>query len=289
MLKYRLLFGVLMILIFVGIILLDARIDGFLSKTAFGHRMPGTLFMILICLLAIPAQLEMSGFIRKTGGRLFTPIAIIGSMVLASAFYWPYFSSHPDHFFLCYLLISISLILMALFFVQVFTQGTAGTIRNCSATFFSIFYLGFFSSFVLGIRIEQGPWVLLFYILVIKCSDIGAYTIGRLAGSHKMAPSISPGKTWEGLAGAIGGGAIAAYGLSAVSGIMSPLQAVVFGAVFAVPGQLSDLAESLLKRDAELKDASGTVPGFGGVLDVIDSLLIPAPIAYAVFLWMLNQ
>jgi phosphatidate cytidylyltransferase len=286
MLKYRLVFGTLMTLIFAGLILLDAWIDGSLSGNPYGDKPQATLFLILICLLAVPAQMEMASLLQAAGARLFLPVAIAGSILLASVFYWPYFSNNPDLFLLYFILYSIAGILMVLFLYQVLLHGTAGTIRNCSVTFFSIFYLGFFSAFVLGIRIHQGPWAVLLYIFTIKCSDIGAYTIGKLFGRHKMAPSVSPKKTWEGLAGAIGGGVIAAYGLSAFSGIMSPVQSVLFGAGFAVLGQLGDLSESMLKRDADRKDASGTVPGFGGILDVMDSLLLPAPIAYAVFLWI---
>lgn len=273
-----------MILVFVGLVLLDAHLDGSLTGTPSPDRPQATLLLALICLLAIPAQMEMASLIQSKGARLFLPAAIVGSMLLASAFYWPYFSNNPDRFLLYYMLFSIAGILTALFLFQVLASGTAGTIRNCSATFFSIFYLGFFSAFVLGIRIHEGPWALLFYIFSVKCSDTGAYTIGKLFGTHKMAPLVSPKKTWEGLAGAIGGGAIAAYGFSALSDIMSPFQAVLFGACFAVLGQLGDLAESMLKRDAECKDASSRVPGFGGILDIIDSLLLPAPIAYVIFL-----
>lgn len=275
-----------MVLFFVGIILLDARLDGSLSGSPLPGRPQGTLFLILICLLAIPAQWEMAGLVRQTGGHLFTSIAIPGSIALATFFYWPFFSDEPSRFLSRYLLFSICIIFLSILLLQFFTRGTSGTIRNCSSTFFSIFYLGFFSGFVLGIRIDEGPWALLLYIFSIKCSDTGAYTVGRIAGRHQMAPSISPGKTWEGLGGAIGGGAIAAYGFSYFSGIMLPWQSVLLGAALAVLGQLGDLAESMLKRDAALKDASSTVPGFGGVLDVIDSLLLPAPVAYAVMVWM---
>jgi len=286
MLKHRLIFGTLMILFFVGLVLFDSHLDGSLSGTPSAEKPQATLFLILICLLAIPAQLEMSSLVRSAGACLLLPAAIAGSITLASAFYWPCFADNPNLFFIYYILYSIVGILISLFLFQVVFHGTAGTIRNCSTTFFSIFYLGFLSSFVLGIRIHQGPWAVLLYIFTIKCSDTGAYTFGKLFGRHKMAPSISPKKTWEGLLGAILGGMLAAYGFSAFSDIMSPAQSVLFGACFGVLGQLSDLSESMLKRDADRKDASGTVPGFGGILDVLDSLLLPAPIAYAVFLWL---
>jgi phosphatidate cytidylyltransferase len=148
-------------------------------------------------------------------------------------------------------------------------------------------YVGFLCTFILGIRILWGPWVLLFFIFTVKASDIGAYTLGRLFGTHKMAPKISPGKTWEGLGGAVLFGAVVSIGISSLCGIMPVLQATVFGAVFGLLGQMGDLIESMLKRDAAVKDSSASVPGFGGLLDVIDSPLATAPAAFAA-LWLLR-
>ncbi len=275
-----------MILLFVGLIVLDAWLDGSLLETQSLKRPQATIFAVLICLLAVPAQYEMAGLIRQTGGRLFISAAIPGSIALATFFYWAQFAVEPTCFLFHYISFLILIIFISTLFIQALTRGPSGTIRNGSATFFSVFYLGFFSAFVLGIRIHEGPWALLFYILSIKSSDTGAYAIGRWLGTHRLAPAISPGKTWEGLGGAVAAGAGAAYGFSAVSGIMIPWQAALLGAVLGILGQLSDLAESMLKRDAARKDSSAMLPGFGGILDVIDSLLLPAPIAYAALLWL---
>ena len=121
------------------------------------------------------------------------------------------------------------------------------------------------------------------FIFTVKSSDTGAYTLGRLFGKHKFAPKISPGKTWEGLAGAVLFASVVAVLFASFCGIMSWPAAVVFGVVFAVFGQLADLIESMIKRDAGSKDSSEHVPGFGGILDVIDSLLATAPMAYLFF------
>ncbi len=285
MLKQRLIFGTLMTAVFVGLILFDGWMDGSLSGPAIAGKAQGTLFLLLVGLLAVPAQMETAALARAGGIRIYIPEAVVGSIVLASAFYWAALSDNPEHFLLYYLLLSLFLIFAGLFLVQIVRQGVEGTLKNCSASFFSIFYLGFLSSFVMAIRVADGPWAILLYIFTIKCSDTGAYTIGKIMGRHKLAPVVSPKKTWEGLGGAVLGGIIGACLLSAVSGIISLKQAVIFGAVFAVLGQLSDLSESMLKRDAGQKDASETIPGFGGVLDVIDSLLLPAPLAYLFFLW----
>jgi phosphatidate cytidylyltransferase len=121
------------------------------------------------------------------------------------------------------------------------------------------------------------------FVFVIKSSDIGAYTFGRLWGRHKLAPRVSPGKTWEGLGGAVVFAGIVSFALALVFDIMGAWIAPVFGAIMAVVGQLSDLSESMLKRDAQQKDSSNRVPGFGGILDVIDSPLFAAPCAYLFF------
>jgi phosphatidate cytidylyltransferase len=125
--------------------------------------------------------------------------------------------------------------------------------------------------------------MVLMFIFVVKSSDIGAYTFGRLFGKHKLSPRVSPKKTWEGLGGAVIAAALVSVAFAAVFGIMTIWLAPVFGACMAVVGQLSDLSESMLKRDAQQKDSSNRVPGFGGILDVIDSLLFAAPVAYLFF------
>ena len=141
-------------------------------------------------------------------------------------------------------------------------------------------YLGLLGAFVLGIRIDGGPWAILTFIFVVKCSDIGAYTFGKLFGRHKLSPRVSPKKTWEGLAGAIVVAAAVSVVFAAIVGIMRLWLAPIFGVCMAVIGQWSDLAESMLKRDAQQKYSSNRVPGFGGILDVVDSLLFAAPAAY---------
>jgi len=283
MLKYRLLFGTLMAIVFVGLILLDGYLDGSLTQTAPDKSVQATIFTLLIALLAIPAQFELSNLIKQTGAYVFKSITIPTVIILATFFFWLKFNS--VHFiFMLYLFYAPAISFLALFIAQAFKFGTEGTIRNISASFFSIMYLGFLCSFILGIRIMYGPWVLLMFIFTVKGSDIGAYTLGRLFGKHKMCPAISPGKTWEGLAGAALFGVLVSLGFSCFCDIMSPWWAVAFGSVFGVLGQLGDLVESMIKRDAALKDSSSSIPGFGGILDVIDSPLATAPVAFLFFL-----
>ena len=144
-------------------------------------------------------------------------------------------------------------------------------------------YLGLLSGFFAGIRIEHGLWSFFMVIFVVKSSDIGAYTIGRLVGKHRFSPRISPGKTWEGMLGAVIFAIIVANIFVDQGRIMAWPRATLFGACFAFVGQMGDLVESMLKRDAQIKDSSARIPGFGGVLDVLDSPLMAAPFAYLFF------
>jgi phosphatidate cytidylyltransferase len=146
--------------------------------------------------------------------------------------------------------------------------------------------------FLLALRREHSAWVVAGIVLVTKSCDTGAYFTGRAIGRHKMIPWLSPGKTWEGLAGgmitaalvAIGGVALYRHfaGESGV-GAIPFWNAAIIGALFAVSGQAGDLLESVFKRDAGVKDSGRTIPGMGGVLDVLDSILLTAPVAF----WLL--
>ena len=284
MLKYPLLFGTIMAAVFIGLILLDGHLDGSISRQLPDKPVQATIFTILIALLAVPAQFELGNLIKQTHGHLFKSITIPISILMATSFYWwQQMAASETRIFVLSSLLVPAFSFLALFIIQALKFGTEGTIRNVSASFFSIIYLGFLCSFILGIRIMHGPWTLLMFIFTVKGSDIGAYTLGRLFGKHKLCPRISPGKTWEGLAGAMLFGVLVSLGFSHFCDIMMPLWAIGFGAVFGVLGQMGDLVESMIKRDAASKDSSSSIPGFGGILDVIDSPLATAPAAFVFF------
>ena len=284
MLKYRLIFGILMALAFAGLLLFDGYLDGSISAEIPDKDIQGTILCAMILLLAVPAQFEIAGLAKNAEAVIFKPIAIAASVLLAGSWYFSQFYEIPGVFQRYYTLFVLAGTLLTLFVFQARKFGTKGTIVNVAANLFSVIYLGFLSSFVLAIRIEFGLWPLLMFVFVIKFSDIGAYTVGRICGKHKFSPVISPGKTWEGLAGAAIFSMIVALVFAWFAGVMEIWEALLFGALFAYLGQLGDLAESMIKRDAEQKDSSTSIPGFGGVLDVIDSPLVTAPLAYAYLL-----
>jgi len=283
MLKYRLIFGTLMTILFAGLILFDAWLDGSLTAGNGQAAIQGHILFALIVILTIPAVLELAALARLRGTHLFLPVALPGTLAIATLWYWKQYAS-LEPYGLIILLFILSMSVLSSFVLQAIRHGTHNVLNNCAATLFSILYLGLLCSFILGIRIDYGPWAFLMFVFTVKCSDIGAYAFGRLFGKHKMAPAISPGKTWEGLAGAVLTAAITGYLFALRCGIMRPVFGLLFGAVFAILGQMGDLAESMLKRDAAAKDSSVLIPGFGGILDVIDSPLATAPAAYAFFM-----
>jgi phosphatidate cytidylyltransferase len=188
-------------------------------------------------------------------------------------------------------------VLIAGFLLEMYRyQGETGVaVPRLALTLFAVAYLGLLPSFFIQIRWLAMPEVsglmLALVIFVPKGNDIGAYFTGTFLGKHKMTPTLSPKKTWEGFAGGVLAGVVVAVGLSLLVPVPRPvfrhgiLEAVAFGLVVGGAGVLGDLAESLIKRDCHTKDASQSIPGFGGVLDVIDSVLFAAPVAYLWFSW----
>ncbi|MEN8865196.1 MAG: phosphatidate cytidylyltransferase [Akkermansiaceae bacterium] len=129
-----------------------------------------------------------------------------------------------------------------------------------------------------------GAWLLLLMIAAAKFTDMGAYITGSLIGKNKMAPHLSPAKTWEGFFGALGFAQLAAWGVWALSGDVlawiPPLHVGVLALLIGLVAVAGDLAESILKRSLEVKDSGSLMPGIGGILDLIDSLCFAAPVTY---------
>ncbi len=282
MLKHRLLFGSLMTVLFTAIVIFDSWLDGSLtSQTTDDKTLQATILYVLIAILTIPALFEFARLAAAKNIKIFLPLSAIASIALAGTSYWTQilqFHLQTYVFFLSAFLLSLLLL------YQYLCYGTSGVIANCGANYLAVIYLGLLSAFVLTIRISFGLWPLLMFVFVVKSSDIGAYTAGKLLGKHKFSPKISPAKTWEGMAGAVVAAIITALLFAAECDIMNPGLAVVFGLCFAFIGQFGDLAESMLKRDAEKKDSANNIPGFGGILDIIDSPLFAAPFAYLFFM-----
>ncbi|MDP2920799.1 MAG: phosphatidate cytidylyltransferase [Candidatus Omnitrophota bacterium] len=173
------------------------------------------------------------------------------------------------------------LVLIALFIIQFTRKENKNAVNLIAVTLFAVFYIGWFFTFLVKIRfLADGHKLVAYLLLVTKAGDMGAYLVGSNFGKRKLIPRISPNKSVE---GAIGGfifsiacALISRYYLSWMSFSFVLISGVLIG-IFA---QLGDLAESLIKRDYEVKDSSVFLPGLGGMLDVMDSVLFTAPIFY---------
>ncbi len=178
--------------------------------------------------------------------------------------------------------------------------GPSRSTGSIALSIFAIAYAGLLLSFLVLLRLwhsaQWGMAALLSLVVIVKLSDTGAFFVGRRWGRHKMAPLVSPGKTWEGAAGGLVAALAGAWmcyawlvpvlvrgeGQRAVA--RGPLWGwLLLGGLLAVTGMVGDLAESLLKRDAQRKDSSRWLPGLGGVLDILDSIVFAAPAAYFFF------
>jgi phosphatidate cytidylyltransferase len=182
-----------------------------------------------------------------------------------------------------------ALVVLAAFCVEMATyREPGGVVARIALTVWIVAYLGVLPSFLAQLRWlsteanrSRGVTAIALAIFVPKACDIGAYFTGRLLGRTPMTPALSPKKTWEGLVGGLALAILVAVAMNYFSPVLpNALLAAGFGFTVAVAGVLGDLAESLVKRDCRRKDASQVVPGFGGVLDVVDSILFAAPVAY---------
>ncbi len=281
MLRQRLLLGPVLIAALIGIIWLDAYLQ----------RVTGIAALIILpamVLIGIMAGREL-GVIFKTRGirssRLITCIAVVLGLVVSS------FTAR-DHAGLSGVAIvctAAGFVLLGSMIYYARNHTTDGVLAATAVTLLAFVYVGLMGGFLVVLRKEHDGWLILGILLITKAYDIGAYFTGRAIGRHKLIPWLSPGKTWEGLVGGLlvasGMGVLCVFaarwtGVAQVVADLNPAAGAVLGLLFGLVGQGGDLMASLLKRDAGVKDYSSVLPGFGGVLDVIDSPLLVAPVAY---------
>jgi len=182
-------------------------------------------------------------------------------------------------------------LLMASFVAEIIRVERSGSniaraAQSIAWTLLVVMTVGLLGVFLAKIRFlspdsTEGLMYLALFLGTVKASDIGAYAVGSTLGRHKLVPTLSPMKTWEGLAGALAGGTGAAVAIGCLWGRFAWPQMLVFGVAVSIASVLGDLGESLIKRACGVKD-SGPIPGFGGILDILDSVLGAAPVAYLV-------
>jgi len=284
-LRWRLLLGAVLIAALVGLVRLD-----FLSSQ------PGTWLFPLALVLSVLASQEVVSLLAAGGYNPLRWVIYGGSLLVVASNGIPLFlgaeGDGPPLARLGWPLLAYTLVLLLAFVGEMRRyRRPGGVIANVALAVFGVAYVGLLLSFTVQLRLlggsADGMLGLLALIIVVKLGDTGAYTVGRLIGRHKMSPYISPGKTLEGAAGAIVFACLGAWLAYTFVGAWlgaSPSPHgwdwLVFGLVVGLAGLLGDLAESLLKRDMGRKDSSTWLPGFGGVLDLLDSILFAAPVAY---------
>ncbi|MBN1942331.1 MAG: phosphatidate cytidylyltransferase [Phycisphaerae bacterium] len=301
----RIVFGVVMAAAALAVIWLEY----FISRTGPSAETSNEFLLGLPTLAVLAALLvvgffEIGGMARFAGTRLLTPMGIAGTLLIVA---WPKLVllarqaaelQNESSFIGSILrgidgsfLLLVGLVIGGVFLNQMVTRRAEGALLRIASTLLAVTYLGVGGAMVLSLRLDYGLGTLLVFLGAVKLTDVGAYFVGSLLGKHKLVPWLSPGKSWEGL---LGGLVTAAAAGLAVCGVRNqfawmslPLangEVIAFCLILGLAGQFGDLCESLLKRSAGVKDAGNLVPQFGGVLDILDSLLIAAPVAHVLLL-----
>ena len=290
MLKHRLTFGPLLIILIGVLAWLDEVIDG-LSAPQWLEREtypPGVMVFLVFGLLSVMGSREVARIFRAKQVPIGTGIAItMGLLGLFVIAFTPENATGTSGFAAGITSVVVAFIVGMLYAVR--SKQVDGAIAIGSGSVFIHVYMGLMLGFFVLIRREHSIWVLIWILSIVKSCDIGAFFTGTTIGKHKLIPWLSPGKTWEGLIGGMltsGGVAVCGAILLERAGIEVPslLVSGVMGVIIGGIGQCGDLTASLLKRDAGVKDAGKSLPGFGGVLDIIDSPILVAPFAY----WVLQ-
>jgi phosphatidate cytidylyltransferase len=303
MLRWRLPLGAALITALVGLCWLDHS----------AARLPGAWLMPVAIFAAVLGTGEVLGLMRSAGLRPVAWTVYIGTLLVLLAAWLPVavwrvdgempagWLDSPGN---CTvgaiswptLALAAGVLLAFLAEMRRFHEP-GGATANLAAAVLAMVYIGIMLAFVVRLRLGWGIGALASLVIVVKMGDTGAYTAGRLFGRHKLSPRLSPSKTLEGAVGAVLFALLGSWATFQwlVPALAAPAPSagtataadsacgwgwLVFGPLVGVAGMLGDLAESLLKRDAAKKDSSTWMPGFGGVLDVVDSILLAAPVAY---------
>ncbi|MCL1972623.1 MAG: phosphatidate cytidylyltransferase [Endomicrobia bacterium] len=205
---------------------------------------------------------------------------VILSLLMASAFFvaLQYCASSLNM-----VAVSAVIMLLILFAVEVFGENTEHSVGRISISFLGVFFIPLAMMHMVYLRdMKGGMQLMLFMFIVVWVLDTAAYAFGRMLGKHKLAKSVSPKKTIEGAIAGIVFGVAAAVACRYIfmHDIINLRQALILGFVISIIGQFSDLAESLIKRDGNIKDSGKIIPGHGGVFDRFDSYLFAAPAMY---------
>lgn len=298
----RVLFGTLFALAVGGLLWLDAavasalspgglivmpRSGGFLRSIPILRVLsPGLVIVIPLTLLAVLAAAECLSLCRAAGSATPRTCSVIATAILVPVIWLATLYRHDSEHLVFWSMVALLVLLVPAFADQVHRGDLSASLCAIGNSVFCIAYVGLPMAAMLVLRLVYGVGWLAVFLAAAKLTDIGAYMIGSAVGRHPLAPVISPRKTLEGAAGGllfgVAGSVLAGLLLRSFNALPNEAGVGVFaafGLCIGVVAQLSDLAESVLKRSASAKDSARSVPGFGGVLDVVDSLLFSAPVA----------
>ena len=294
MLIWRLLVSAILIPFFFGLFYLDALMGA-----------PAPVLLVIVLFLAIFCAGEMVDLLWT---RSFTPNRVIVTAcctLVAAAAWWGRFGHMPikipsDDNTLAQVMLAYAMTILVLFLLATYRYREPGaSMETLGAELLIVSYIGVLLGVVAQLRwvagSDAGYLVIGSLVIVTKGGDVGAYFFGRMFGRRKLVPLLSPGKTWAGAVGALIGSATSAVAWLHYATPMftprgevaweSPLwyASATYGLILGVTGLVGDLCESLIKRDVGKKDSSSLLPGFGGLLDLMDSILYASPVAYV--LW----
>lgn len=232
-------------------------------------------FVGLVVFLMLVATWEVAGAFARSSRTVMLPAVYLGgvAMVVAGATVGPF-----------WVMASLSFTFALIVIWRLASPNlTTPPIEDVAFSVFTAVYIPFNASFVALISAQATTvWPIVFFVAIVACNDLGGWMAGVLFGRHPMAPKLSPKKSWEGFAGSVALSVAAGVAGSLVMGI-AWWNGIFFGVAAAVLGTLGDLLESLIKRDVGLKDMSSIVPGHGGLMDRLDSILFAAPAFYFLF------
>ncbi len=236
-------------------------------------------FSALIAIVAVLGLLEYKNIAAQVGLKVGAAQSILAAVGVLTAFYF----QRPE-----FIVASLAALVIVELTVQLFTsQDLAQSLPNAAGTVFGVSYIAVLGGFLIALRIAPGDEANLaaklisLFFLIVFAGDTGAYYTGRALGKHKLAPRISPGKTIEGMIGGLIANVLAVviahftFFPELVLATAIPLSLLMGGL-----GVIGDLCESMLKRGSQVKDAAQLIPGHGGVLDRLDSILFNAPVLY---------
>ncbi len=244
--------------------------------------LPILLLVTLLALHEFYGFLQARGIPHFKGLGLVCGVAYVAAVWLVNYLEWPHRGEVE--------VVGLFVIVAAVLLRQLAETKTERPLDSLGGTLLGILYVPFLFAFIVklltGWGHDSGRLFVLFLIVVVKFTDIGAYSIGCAIGKHKLLPRVSPAKTWEGVIGGLVVGTVAGWGYWLIvarwSGDHAFSMPVVLGIgiLLSVFGIIGDLIESLLKRAAGVKDSGRIIRGMGGLLDVLDSLLFAAPVLY---------